>query len=239
MLPGRFLSIGSLTVLTVLAASFGAWSATSAPPVAELQLRVAAENLAAASSFVEVADETESVIGTDEQEQLHEVVDFQAPNRETFALTARAITSTGQRVSTETLTQIGSLCWAHSTGGSGASLPCRLGDRQRSLDVLKDLENSTGVQNRGGTYVLSPHQSARVISAGDAGRLAVGMAAVEVRITGDTISWERVSFDAGVNNGSILIDEVIQLKDVGSAPRVVTPPGRPTAIASVGTTATS
>jgi hypothetical protein len=232
MVPGRSLSIGSLALLTALAASFGAWSATSGPVVAEVQLRVAAENLAAATSYVEVADQTESVIGTAEQEQLHEVVDYQAPNRDSVTLTARVNTSAGQTVSTQTLTQVGPSCWTHSTGASGASLGCSLQGRQRSLVTLKDFENSSGVTDHAGTYVLSPQESARVISAGSSSSITVGMATVELRISGDSISWERLSFDAGLSGASVLIEEVITFSDVGRAPAVVAPAGPPTATAT-------
>jgi hypothetical protein len=71
-----------------------------------------------------------------------------------------------------------------------------------------------------------------VISAGSSSSITVGMATVELRISGDSISWERLSFDAGLSGASVLIEEVITFSDVGRAPAVVAPAGPPTATAT-------
>lgn len=218
-------------MLAALSASFGAWSAASGPAVAQVQLSDAAQNLAAATSFVEVADQTEAVIGTADQERIHEVVDYQDPDRQSVRLTMHLTTSVRDTYSVRTLTQIGSSCWTHSTGTLGSPFPCSGQARQRFLDALEKLESSSGVTDNEGTYFLSPQDSWTEIQALSSGQFSIGMASVEVRISGDTVSWERLSFDAGVTGGSILIDDVISFKDVDHGPAVVAPAGPPTATA--------
>jgi len=232
VIAGRNLSLGSVAALAALSASFGAWSAASGPAVADVQLSDAAQNLAAATSFVEVADQTEGVIGTAVQEHIHEVVDYQAPDRQSVTLTVRLTTAVRRTNSVRTLTQIGSSCWTHSTGSPGSPLPCSDQARRHFLEALLKLESSSGVTDVGGTYFLSPQDSSHEIQALSAGQFNIGMASAEVRISGDTISWERLSFDAGVTGGSILIDDVISFSDVDHGPPVVQPAGQPTSTAS-------
>lgn len=232
MIAGRNLSLASVAALAALSASFGAWSAASGPAVAEVQLSDAAQNLAAATSFVEVADQTEGVIGTAVQEQIHEVVDYQAPDRQSVTMTIRLTTAVRRASAVRTLTKIGSSCWAHSTGSLGSPLPCSGQARQHFLEALLKLQSSSGVTEIGGTYFLSPQASTNELEALSAGQFNIGMASVEVRISGDTISWERLSFDAGVTGGSILIGDVISFTDVDHGPPVAQPAGSPTATAS-------
>ncbi|MGO9344515.1 MAG: hypothetical protein ACLP6E_18665 [Acidimicrobiales bacterium] len=232
MIAGRNLSLGSVAALAALSASFGAWSATSGPAVAEVQLSDAAQNLAAATSFVEVADLTEGVIGTADQEQIHEVVDYEAPNRVSVTQTVRVTTAVRHTSSDRTLIQIGSSCWTHLSGSPGSPLACSGKTRQRFLDVLLRLESSSGVTDVSGTYFLSRQDSTTEIQTLAAGQFSIGMPSVEVRMSGDTISWERLSFDAGVTGGSILIDDVINFMDIDHGPAVLQPAGAPTATAS-------
>ncbi len=234
MIAGRTLSLGSVAVLACLSASFGAWSAVTGPAVAEVQLSDAAKNLAAATSFIEVASETEAVIGTADQEQIRQVVDYEGPDRLSVTQTIRLTTAVRDTSFVRTLTQIGSSCWAHSTGGQPL-LPCGDAAQHRFNEALQRLELSSGVTEDGGTYVLSPRYSAAEIQILSQGQLSIGMPSVEVRISGDTISWERLSFDAGVTGGSILIDDAITFTDVDHGPAVVEPAGPPTATIPVQT----
>jgi hypothetical protein len=231
VIAGRNLSLGSVAVLAALSASFGAWSAASGPAVAQVQLSDAAQNLAAATSFVEVANQTEGVIGTADQDQIHEVVDYQAPDRQSVTLTIRATSSVRDSYSVQTLTQIGSSCWTHSTGTQVSPLPCSGQAHQRFLGALQELELSRGVTDVGGTYFLSPKDSAREIQDVSSGEFSVGMTSVEVRISGDTVSSIRLSFNTGIKGGTILIDDVISFMDVDHGPAVVAPTGPPTATA--------
>jgi hypothetical protein len=228
MIAGRNLSLGSVAVLACLSASFGAWSAVTGPAVAEVQLSDAAQNLSAATSFVEVADETEAVIGTADQEQVRLVADSEGADRLSVNETVRVTTAARDTYFVRTLTQVGSSCWAHSTGGRPL-LPCGDAAQQRFHEALRKLQLSSGVTDSGGTYFLNPQDSTAEIQTLSSGQLSIGMPSVEVRIAGDTISWERVSFLAGVTGGSVLIDDVITFTDVDHGPAVVAPPGPPTA----------
>jgi hypothetical protein len=231
VIAGRSLSLGSVALLAALSASFGAWSAESGPAVADVQLSDAAQNLAAATSLVEVADETEGVIGTAAQAQIHEVVDYQAPDRQSVTLTIRATTPVRDTYSVRTLIQIGPSCWTHATGTQESPLPCSRQAQQQFFDALQKLESSSGVTEVGGTYFLSPKDSRTEIQGLSPGELSVGMASVEVHISGETISSIRLSFNAGVKGSTILVDDAITFMDIDQGPAVVEPAGPPTATA--------
>lgn len=224
--PGRAISLGSIALVAVLSGSLGLWSAFSGPRVADVALHQAAANLAAASSFVITLDQTESVLGTSEQVHIGEVVRFEAPDKETSVQTVDSLRSH----SVKKITQIGSSCWIYTTGPA-TPFPCMRNEIQHIVGFVSDLETASGVTDHGGTYILDKKDSASVITKEASGQLAIGMAKVEVRLSGDFISWEDLSLDAAVDGASILIDEVVRFSDVGNAPAVVAPQGPPTAIA--------
>ena len=223
---GRSLSLAAVTLLGVLAAAAGLWSGLTGPRVADVQLQQAAANLVASSSFVAALDETESVIGTAEQARIHEVIDYVAPDRQ---MVTRTI-SEGPRSGFGTLTQIGGSCWFHNTG-SFPSPGCDAAGIQLLLRQLRNFENSSGVSENGGTYMLSARQSADWISrAGEDN--GFGMPVVEARIDGGTVSWVQLSFDAGTSGASILVDETMRFSDIDHGPPVAVPDGPPTATAT-------
>jgi hypothetical protein len=222
MSSGRDLSLGSVALVTVLAAAVGIWSGLSGPKVADVQVHQAAANLAAASSFVVNIHQTDSEIGTDEQADFDEVVHYQAPDRQWAVQTIRS----NQSESVQTITQIGASCWIHSTGPS-TPFTCQRTSFQSLLGSVRALERPTGVTNVAGTYAFSVKDSAAIISS-ESGGQAFGMPGVEVRITGAAISWEHISLDVTEKGASILIDEVVRFSQVGDGPPVVAPPGPPT-----------
>lgn len=211
----------------VLSAGLGLWSAFSGPKIADVALHDAAANLAAAPSFVIELHQTESVVGTDEQIQIGEVVHFEAPDRQ---WSVQTVDSPGSH-SVKRITQIGDSCWI-STTGPATPFPCEATSIQHLIANIKKLETVTGVTNDRGAYVLSEKDSASLVSSEASGQLSIGMPKVTVRISGDYISSEHLSLDAAVDGTSILINEVLNTSDVGNGPRVVTPLGPPTEIAA-------
>jgi hypothetical protein len=81
MNSSRAISLGSIALVGALSGGLGLWSAFSGPKVADVALHDAAANLAAASSFVVDLHQTESVLGSDEEVNVGEVVHFEAPDR--------------------------------------------------------------------------------------------------------------------------------------------------------------
>ena len=171
--------------------------------------------------------QTESVVGTDEQVQIGEVVHFEAPDRQWAVQTVDSANSH----SVKRITQIGASCWI-STTGPATPFPCEASSIQHLIGNIKKLETVSGVTNDGGTYVLSEKDSASLLNSEASSQLSVGMAKVTVRISGDYISSEHLSLDAAEDGASILINEVLNTSDVGNGPRVVAPPGPPTEIAA-------
>ncbi len=224
---GRHLSLGSVGLLALLTAAAGLWSALTGPRIADVQLHQATANLIAASSFTAVVDETESVIGTSEQVHIHEVLDYVAPDRQ---MVTREITE-GRLTGGGTLTQIGGSCWIHNTGPFTRSV-CNRAAFQAFLDHLRQLEHSTDVSDNGGTYFLTPPDSSRWILADVPGNRMIGMAEVEARIDGETLSSVRVSFDASLSGASVLVYETLQFAAIDHGPAIVTPAGPPTSTAS-------
>jgi hypothetical protein len=229
MNSSRALSLGSIALVGVLSASLGLWSAFSGPKIADVALHDAAANLAAASSFVIELHQTESVVGTDQQVQIGEVVHFEAPDRQWAVQTVDSASSH----SVKKITQIGASCWI-STTGPAAPFPCEVSSIQHLIGNVKKLETVSGVTDDGGTYVLNEKDSASLVSSEASGQLTLGMAKVKVRIFGDFVSSEQLSLDAAVDGASILINEVLNISDVGHGPRVVAPSGRPTETAAQG-----
>jgi hypothetical protein len=225
MVSGRNISLGSVALVAVLSGAASIWSGLSGPKVADVQVRQAAANLVAASSFVVTIDETQAVLGTDQQAQVVQVVDYQSPDRQSSVQT---ITS-GTTRSVRKIVQVGSSCWIQSTG-PGDSLPCVSNGAERLLAPIKKLESISDVTNVGGTYVLSPTASARAISSEVSG-ITIGQAMLKVRISGDAISTEQVSLNASVQGATIMINEAITFSRVGNGPPVVAPAGPPTATA--------
>jgi hypothetical protein len=227
MVSGRNISLGSVALVALLSGAVSIWSGLSGPKVSDVQVHQAAANLAAASSFVVTIDETQSVLGTDEQVQVVQVVDYVAPDRESSVQT---ITSGATR-SVRKIVQVGSSCWIQSTGPADA-LPCVSQGPERLLTPLKKLENTSDVTNVGGTYVLSPEDSAKLISSELSG-VSVGQAMIKVRISGDVVSSEQVSLNASVQGATIMISEEISFSRFGNGPPVVAPAVPPTATAPV------
>jgi hypothetical protein len=235
MNSSRAFSLGSIALVGVLSASLGLWSAFSGPKIADVALHDAAANLAAAQSFVIELHQTESVVGTDEQVQIGEVVHFEAPDRQWAVQTVDSSNSgnSANSHSVKKITQIGDSCWI-STTGTATPFPCEVSSIQHLLGNVKKLETVSGVTNDGGTYVLSKKDSASLVSSEASGQLTLGMAKVKVRISGDYVSSEQLSLDAAVDGASILINEVLNISDVGTGPRVIAPSGPPTETAAQG-----
>jgi hypothetical protein len=225
MIAGRYLSIGSLAVMSVLGAGFAAWSGFTGPEVAGAQLEAASANTAA-TSFVEITDSTESVIGTVEVITTEDMNTSDPPDRIRLIRTGR-VTGVDQDYSYRlTLTQIGNACWTTVEGP--ARLPAIQCEalRVRAEPLMHALTGSD-VTDRDGIYSLSSASCERFIS--PLVGAPVGMCSFEATIGGSFLSWQRLSFITSVRGESVIVVQNTRLSHFGDVSPITTPPGPPTA----------
>jgi hypothetical protein len=227
MMGARSLSVLSVAFLTLLSAGSAAWSGFTNPNVAAVQLQIARENLAAASSFTAVVDVTESVFGTSEVGTVHQVVHYQAPDREFIFETGHEDLGVRSLSYTRTLTQIGDSCWTTVSTSAVGPFACQTSTVQVLPFSAAELSSVT---DNDGLYALSGSAAELLLKQLDPG--PTGMAAFEARIAGEYISRTRVSFVFSQSNAAIGVVQTTQFSDFGSSPPIVVPPGPPTAIAA-------
>jgi hypothetical protein len=239
-----------LTVLGVLSLGGAAWSAFTGPRVADVQLQTAAANTVAATSLIarlqatitaSVSAPSQSGAPTatteNEVEKVSETVDYQAPDRVHATTTDTDSGTEGSAAPvTSSETQIGDACWTNSPAGT--DVKCTAGAVSSFLDVVSGLKNATGITERSGTYYLSPKATQILVNALDGGQAnALGGSArddsAEVRIDGDTVSWEKLTVnstsDTAGESVKTALDILVTFSDIGSAPPVEMPSGPPTA----------
>jgi hypothetical protein len=227
MISGRQMSLASVVVMASLGAGFGAWSGFTNPQIAGVQLQIASENLAAVSSFTATVDETESVVGTAEVLTVREFIHHQGPDREFVMETTHVAGTQVPYAYTRTLTQIGDSCWTSVSGAPPGVKPLGCSASTVRVKPLSEPEIQSAVTYNSGTYSVSPTVAQKVLKAsiGD----SIGMVTFEVRIEGDYVSWEHVSFDLAISGATIDVVQTTQFGDFGSGPSVTTPIGAPTA----------
>jgi hypothetical protein len=226
MTSGRNLSIASLAALTSLGVGFGAWSGLTGPNVAGVQLEIAGRNLAAASSLSEVIDITESVIGTPEVVTIHETVIRNAPDRIKLAEHVHVSGAGPDYSYTRTLTQIGGSCWTTvSSSQMIQQLPCEASTVR--IRTLTAAETDSGVTDSGGVYSLSQKVATEYLRRSVSS--PIGMVTIQVRITGEYVTWEHVAFYETVSGGTVIVDQTTQIANIDHAPRILEPAGPPTA----------
>lgn len=228
MISGRNTSVASLALLACLGVGFGAWSGLTGPNVAGMQLQVAGDNVAAASSLSEASDITESVIGTPEVVTLHETRVRNAPDRVAFVETVH-ISGAGPAYSyTRTLTQIGDSCWTTIASARKVEpLPCEASTLR--IRPLTAAETASGVTSSDGTYSLSQHVAVEYLETSVS--FPIGMVTFQFRITGDYVTWEHVGFDEALDGATVIVDQTTRFADFDRAPRILEPAGPPTATA--------
>ena len=242
------MSLATLGVLCALSAGSGVWSALTGPRVADVQLHVAASNTVAAASFVATVNakikETTSgslgsptVGGSAPQTQIStskETIVYQAPDRvqvkESSAINGQSTPETEE-------TQIGSSCW-ESASLSGQHQQCQTNAVSMFLEIVRELEKTSKVTYRAGTYDLTPADSLTFLNdalGGTGGGPPPKNLVVQVRIQGSNVSSEHISFteaEAGVSGSgsiSLIADIDATFTHIGSAPPVARPSGPPTA----------
>jgi hypothetical protein len=229
MVAGRLLSITTVLVLGVLGAGFAAWSGLTNPQVAGEQLQVAELNTAAASNFTITIDEVEDVVGTSEVATIHEVVHYQAPDRQSVVENTQVAGIPDAYSYKRTRTQIGDSCWTTVSGPQGLEpLACQASEL--SPHPLTTAETRSSVTYSNGVYSLSAAAARKFLSRSISG--PIGMATFEARLAGLYLGWQRVSFNVAQANATFQIVQISQLSDVGTTPSIATPPGPPTATAS-------
>ena len=229
MIAGRRMSLASVAILAALGTGFASWSGFTSPEIAGVQLQIASENLAAASSFTSIIDETESVFGSSEVIIIHEMVHHRAPDRlsvvDTVHYTGAGVTHYSF---TRTLTQIGDSCW---TTIAGPTRPGNLKPLGCSASTLRHVSLSSAetqsVTEHNGTYYLSSTVAEKYLS--QYVPYPIGMVKIEARIEGEYISWQRISFELAASNATIDVVETTKFSDYGTTPPIPTPPGPMTA----------
>jgi hypothetical protein len=228
MAAGKLESILSLVVLTALAVGFGAWSGLTGPELTSVDLQVASADLASASGFLATQNITESVVGSDEVVTVQESVDWQAPDRVALTQTTRVTDESGDYTYVRTLTQIGDSCWSVVVRGPADLKPLACTTQSNRLKILTAAETAGAIENDG-VYLLSPGGGDAYLSSRKLE--AFGMVSIEMRISGDYLSWQRFAFDESVSGANVEVVEVVGFKDVGNAPPVARPSGDPTEMA--------
>jgi hypothetical protein len=228
MIAGRLLSLSTVALVGVLGIVFAAWSGFTNPDVAGQQLEAAAQNSAAAPNFTDTINESESLTGSNEAILVHEVVHYEAPDRQEAVETTRIAGIPNPYSYTRTLTQIGNSCWTTVSGPAELEpLACRTAN---SHPLRFDLADAwSDVTDNDGTYSLGAAATHQFLS--HILSTPFGMASFEARISGSYMNWQRIAFVTSTQDGTFQIVETAELSDIGSSPSVIRPSGPATATA--------
>ena len=223
--PSAFLAHILLGCLTLLSAGAIVLSILTAPPVAREQLRVAAKNTAAASSFVLVYRVSQheprpsADLNGKSSVTMTERVEYQSPDR----LEVTSTTAPGRK-----LIVIGGNRYDLARGGRWTALPpipsagTSIGaqEAQQLLFPLASLGDATSVVRKGSTYRFDPGQRSVLLS-DFFGSLAPILSSVgfTAALNGEFVSFERIV----ASRGSAHFGLDIRFQSVEAVPPIVAP----------------